>query len=68
MEFILFHLAFLERSNVCVPLYVICGCILVSLSLVGCLFAKFTLLSIKRRMILLYLLQNNQEYIFYGSS
>ena len=35
----------------CVPLYVICGCILVSLSLVGCLFAKFTLLSIKRRMI-----------------
>ena len=35
----------------CVPLYVICGCVLVSLSLVGCLFAKFTLLSIKRRMI-----------------
>ena len=35
----------------CVPLYVICGCILVSLSLVECLFAKFTLLSIKRRMI-----------------
>ena len=35
----------------CVPLYVICGCLLVSLSLVGCLFAKFTLLSIKRRMI-----------------
>ena len=65
MEFILFHLAFLERSNVCVPLYVICGCILVSLSLVGCLFA---LLSIKRRMISFVFTSKQSGIYFYGSS
>ena len=48
----------------CVPLYVICGCILVSLSLVGCLFAKFTLLSIKRRMISFVFTSKQSEIYF----
>ena len=51
MEFILVHLAFLEGSYVYVSLYVFYCCIVVSLSLVGCLFTKFTLLSIKRKKI-----------------
>ena len=40
----------LRGGVMCVSLYVFYGCIVVSLSLVGCLFAKFTLLSIKGKI------------------